>query len=315
MKNTRHTKPRLTDAQLKKLLASSRQDVAAPQGFSAAVTSRLRAEGLIQSPPVASPTSRARWWAPRLAWGLTAGLALAFGLQNYSSVTKTTDVASSVATAPAIARPNVARAYPAPVQALGARQSKPAPQALAQIKKNAAPVVAAASAQATPLRAPAPSAEEAKVAPLPLRGADVRSAPEAPVFGSAGGGSIGSSAPAMRAAGVNASGAQHTATPADSVSPVISAGSVVKGNVVRLSRGDQALVEVRLTKPGHVRVDVYTRVGARVDTLIDRDLPAGAHTTPFNGLKADGSSLASGIYLIVVQTAEYTQRHKVALVR
>ena len=58
------------------------------------------------------------------------------------------------------------------------------------------------------------------------------------------------------------------------------------------------------------RVEVYNIAGQRVATLANGQMPAGVHTTSF-----DGSALASGVYLVRMQLGSEIFTHKMMLVK
>jgi len=57
-----------------------------------------------------------------------------------------------------------------------------------------------------------------------------------------------------------------------------------------------------LAAPGRARIDVYDIRGHRVRTLLDRPMEAGDHTVHWDGRDASGRAIASGVYLIRLQT-------------
>jgi hypothetical protein len=64
-----------------------------------------------------------------------------------------------------------------------------------------------------------------------------------------------------------------------------------------------------------VRLSVYDLQGARVRTLLDDRLVAGEHRIPWDGRDDKGASVASGVYLLRLETAAGTRESKVTLVR
>jgi len=70
-----------------------------------------------------------------------------------------------------------------------------------------------------------------------------------------------------------------------------------------------------VAEAGPVRLAVYDVRGRLVRTLVDRDLPAGAHETTWNGRNGSGESAASGIYLTRLDAAGETRTSKMVLLR
>jgi hypothetical protein len=69
-------------------------------------------------------------------------------------------------------------------------------------------------------------------------------------------------------------------------------------------------ISYRLDGPGHVRLRIFDVRGALVQTLVDGNRPAGAHTTAF-----DAQSLPSGTYVYRLETADGTLTRKMTLSR
>jgi flagellar hook assembly protein FlgD len=51
-----------------------------------------------------------------------------------------------------------------------------------------------------------------------------------------------------------------------------------------------------MNRRAHARLFIYDVNGARVRTLVDGELPAGAHSVAWNGTDARGQTVASGVY-------------------
>lgn len=51
-------------------------------------------------------------------------------------------------------------------------------------------------------------------------------------------------------------------------------------------------IPLELSKNTHIKIEVYNLIGAKVSTLINKELPAGRHD-----IKFDTSHLKSGVYL------------------
>jgi len=70
-----------------------------------------------------------------------------------------------------------------------------------------------------------------------------------------------------------------------------------------------------LVKTGPVEMVIYDLTGTRVRILIDGIRPAGRHSAIWDGQDADGSRVASGVYLARLKTGEIQQMQKMMLVK
>jgi hypothetical protein len=77
------------------------------------------------------------------------------------------------------------------------------------------------------------------------------------------------------------------------------------------------LTELSFSVPvaGLTRLEVYTVDGRRVRTLVDGELSAGQHTSTWHGTDQDGRGLASGTYLLRLQTPAGTAVTKLTLAK
>ena len=69
-------------------------------------------------------------------------------------------------------------------------------------------------------------------------------------------------------------------------------------------------ISFSLTEPSRVRLDVFNVTGARVATLVDREMTAGEHSVAFNA-----RGLSSGVYFYRLQAGDKTQMKKMILLR
>ena len=60
---------------------------------------------------------------------------------------------------------------------------------------------------------------------------------------------------------------------------------------------------------------MYNSVGRRVRTLVDGELPAGAHRAAWDGRDETGESAASGVYLVRLRSASGTATRRLLLLR
>ncbi|MCF7803063.1 MAG: T9SS type A sorting domain-containing protein [Candidatus Marinimicrobia bacterium] len=69
-------------------------------------------------------------------------------------------------------------------------------------------------------------------------------------------------------------------------------------------------IQFGLPEASNVRLEVYNLLGQRVTTLINKQLDAGYHTIRWNA-----SEYSSGVYFYRIRTGEFTQVHKMVLVK
>lgn len=275
----------ISDRQLRSLLKGLREDVAAPAGFRQAVMQRLQAEGLVAAPPrPQAPSLRERvsaWMSPaRLGLGLGAALALAFawsGLGRLDEAAKPSPTPAAVSAAPA---PVVARA------------SKPQRASVVAARRSTAPVVAAA--------------------PLVRQAESIHPA-QAPAVGLSQDSGVQQSMQVYAASdkpGIIV--VKPSPTP---LSKPVAGDSQVRNNVLRASRGEAALILFKVRQAGHVRVDIFDRLGRPVAVLSDGDRSAGDYSLNWTGTADNGGMAASGLYVVRVQAPGYEARHKVLLIK
>ncbi len=70
-----------------------------------------------------------------------------------------------------------------------------------------------------------------------------------------------------------------------------------------------------LPSGGPVLVEVYNVLGQKVSTLINADLPAGAHPLAWDGRDATGRRVSSGMYFYRIQAPQRNEVRKIFLVR
>ena len=307
----------MSDAQLRAALQGLRQEVAAPADFRARVLSRLATEGLLPAQPAPAQPSfleqlRAAFSPARLALaGSAATLTLFVALQQAPKQ------AASPADAPALQpSPSQSMAHGASVAPL-ASLAKAAALAHVPASVQAGQAVIAASRPSQPaVSAQAieePAWQTLDTAPQASAPSSLPSTISAP---SAAPSAAGGVAPDIQVSLAQSKPIEvvvkPTATPL--VQPVM-ARSEVRQNVARLSRGEQALIYVRLAGQGHVKVSVLDRLGRVVAVLKDNDLPAGLNEIRWGGHLDNGSLAATGIYQVWIQAPGFEDRHKLLLVK
>ena len=79
--------------------------------------------------------------------------------------------------------------------------------------------------------------------------------------------------------------------------------------------GGAATVSFSLNETDHAQLAVYDVMGRKVATLVDAPVPAGEHEVRWNGRAADGSTVASGVYLLRLQAGERVATRRLTVVR
>lgn len=74
-------------------------------------------------------------------------------------------------------------------------------------------------------------------------------------------------------------------------------------------------ISFELTARAHARLFIYDINGARVSTLIDRELPAGAHRVEWNGTNARGETVASGVYYYRLEAGSASATKQMVLLK
>ena len=74
-------------------------------------------------------------------------------------------------------------------------------------------------------------------------------------------------------------------------------------------------VAFSLPDRGHAQIRVFDLAGREIRTLVSRHFAAGDHSVQWNGQDDSGRALASGSYLVQIQTAFASRTERVMLVR
>ncbi len=74
-------------------------------------------------------------------------------------------------------------------------------------------------------------------------------------------------------------------------------------------------IQFELPRATHIKLTVFNVLGQTVKTLTDEKLPAGKHSVIFDGIDANGSKIASGIYFYRLDAEEFTQSKKMILLK
>lgn len=323
---------KLSDRELRAMLQSLREDVAAPPAFRGQVLQRLAQQGLIaKAPSTAAPSLAQRFaaWINPARLGLLAGAACALALvllPGLRAPRRSGSAPSAAQAAPAAqaAAPQAAALQPLP--------AAPAAKAMAASRRAVKAEAAeeqlqgeAVTADASPALVPAgPSQAEALAvgsAPAPasskamsVAGVQAPSG-QAPQFGAAGAATAPSASPAMKAASANKPTIIVVKPSPTPLAKDLQGDSEVRNNVVRASRGESALVIFRVTQAGAVHIEIRDRLGRLVAVLKDEALQPGTYQLRWAGAADVGGLAASGIYQLSIQAPGYTAKHKLALVK
>ena len=70
-----------------------------------------------------------------------------------------------------------------------------------------------------------------------------------------------------------------------------------------------------IEEPGHVDLRIYDVIGRLVQTLVEGDKSPGPHTASWDGRNADGLLVASGVYVVRLESGGRILKRKIALLR
>ncbi len=74
-------------------------------------------------------------------------------------------------------------------------------------------------------------------------------------------------------------------------------------------------IRYQLPQESKVGLVVYNSVGQVVRTLVNSDLNAGYHEVVWDGLNSHGQRVTSGIYFYRIKAGDFTQTHKMLLMK
>jgi hypothetical protein len=90
---------------------------------------------------------------------------------------------------------------------------------------------------------------------------------------------------------------------------------VIRQNVVRPASAQPLQVAVQLARAQHVTINIYTRSGKLVKTLMDQMQNAGTFDAVWQGVNAKGQVVGSGVYIVHIKTDTFEEKRKVVVVR
>mgnify|MGYP001149362602 CR=1 FL=1 len=77
----------------------------------------------------------------------------------------------------------------------------------------------------------------------------------------------------------------------------------------------QTVIRFDLPEDRPVRLELYDSAGRLARVLVDGPQPAGSHAVTWDGLDADGTAVASGVYFARLQAGSFVAVRKALLVR
>jgi len=75
------------------------------------------------------------------------------------------------------------------------------------------------------------------------------------------------------------------------------------------------VISFNLAQSGNVSISIFNQKGQIVRTLVDSQMPAGAHQIVWNGMDDHGSSVSSGIYYYRMTSGKYTSTRKMVMMK
>lgn len=92
-------------------------------------------------------------------------------------------------------------------------------------------------------------------------------------------------------------------------------GAFIRQNRFNPVRGECAKIELQLSQPGHMKVELYTMLGEKVVTLADQPANAGIHNLTWCGKNGSGEYVSTGGYLIHIEAPGLKRNLKTAVVK
>ncbi len=77
----------------------------------------------------------------------------------------------------------------------------------------------------------------------------------------------------------------------------------------------ETTIEFSVPTDGYVKVDVYNTAGQLVNSLVDKDLSAGAYKTTWDALTQDGQQASSGVYFYRMEAGDFTDTRSMTLLK
>ncbi len=77
----------------------------------------------------------------------------------------------------------------------------------------------------------------------------------------------------------------------------------------------ETIISFNLPEASAVNLNVYNILGQMVRTLVDEELPAGAHSVMWDGKNGQGSEVASGVYFYRIKAGDFESTMRMTLLR
>jgi hypothetical protein len=77
----------------------------------------------------------------------------------------------------------------------------------------------------------------------------------------------------------------------------------------------ETIISFNLPEASAVKLNVYNILGQMVRTLVDEELPAGAHSVMWDGKNGQGSEVASGVYFYRIKAGDFESTMRMTLLR
>ncbi len=77
----------------------------------------------------------------------------------------------------------------------------------------------------------------------------------------------------------------------------------------------ETTIEFGLPTDGYVKVDVYNTAGQLVNSLVDKDLSAGAYKTTWDAMTEEGQQVSSGVYFYRMEAGDFTDTRSMTLLK
>jgi hypothetical protein len=74
-------------------------------------------------------------------------------------------------------------------------------------------------------------------------------------------------------------------------------------------------IRYQLSKPGHVKLRVYSVAGQLIGTLVDESQQPGFFQLSWDGRNREGRRIASGVYFYRLETPDYSKSFKMVILR
>ncbi len=89
----------------------------------------------------------------------------------------------------------------------------------------------------------------------------------------------------------------------------------IRPNVIRPGGEGKMSITIPVGKPATVILEIYTREGHWVKTILNGRYPAGRLETCWSGENDQGKAVSSGIYILYVKTDQLCEMHRIVVVR